>query len=190
MKKIEFKNIPYDTDVVNQNSLLWINPEKIIGYDKKLNREKNRKYFFDKQILNSNKEDFPDEIISDYLFACLTNKKCRADVSIQDFSSGIIFLIVELNSTWAAYNSSIYTDDYLQEHVGELDILMNIFRHTYSKETDNHTKNLLKIFILDVLQYGAEWGIDESYRYHRLSEDNKRYLERIANEITKDTCRY
>lgn len=159
----------------------WINPANIVGFNLAQEKEKIKVSFFEK---NTPEVEHVDQTIYDYISPCLSSEISFSKISIFQFIDATLYLIRELYSLYTAQLIHVDAELYLDMHLSDLPTAFNYLKRIYEEETDEHTINILRVFICNIFQYGSEWGKDPNYRYNTLEKEDVFFLNYIYTRET------
>jgi hypothetical protein len=158
----------------------WVHPKFITGFKKRnLNTAENE--YIKQHIENiGNDENDYQVIITSYLCGCLTKDSFEesSSIPVKEFISSAIYLIKDLYSSRTAYPFA-WNGSYLIDKSNVNYVFLEIYKG-FSVVEDNHIKNLLRVFCLELL----------NNFYDELSDNNKELYETIKLFITKNTYMY
>ncbi|WP_227429767.1 hypothetical protein [Psychrobacter sp. I-STPA6b] len=160
----------------------WVQPENIDGYHPAMVRSYNIDSFGDGNITKCNKEEQADQIIADYYLECFYH-----DGDYHLLIEYGLWLIKSLYCSYVAYIYPCSIKEKLPKNETKINQLFDILYNEFEgacQIKEYHCAKLIRVFMFELLQYGAEWGmflhknnnINEAkefdYLYAYLSEGN------------------
>lgn len=183
MKKINISEIKRRID--NYGPYTWEDPSNISGFDLAENKIQLALRYYQTHILDWENE-LPDEILTDYLNACLCSEKAHQQtpkhqtdlISYQQFSDALIYLIESLHSSYGATVISSHHPKATNTKEGT-SYLLKKFINAYDKSHQHMTKQILNEAIYFIFTYNLK--NDTVFNYHP-SEKEISFLNKIEND--------
>ncbi len=170
----------------------WIHPKMVGGIEPyKLKVYNENKWFRRSEIKDSDSYESEDEIITDYLYECLIERKMLIDNG-EDIPEALnvnaimlvkagVYLICDLGSSYAGTHLAHWRELLSKGDVSDcLDVLIS----AHGVTPESFIRDILRDFILELFSFGTLWGYHENEGKHSalLSNEHNDFLRKIFSD--------
>lgn len=166
---------------------IWVEPKNIIDINKKYIAERAENFYIKNHNISDSNLDGDGLIIYDYILGYLHKNGFPASLTIDDILDFSLYVISELRLP-LSYHLAWFILPLLNSK--KLDNVFEKINNYFCNEKNIHTKNLLRVFLCEVFQYGMGWGHNFNGNYSLLNQSNREKLESVDSFRTKYTHLY
>lgn len=165
----------------------WIDPRNIIGIDKKYISERAEDFYIKNHNISDLAIDGEGFIIYEYTLSYLYENGFPESLDTDDILDFCLYMISKLRLP-LSYHLAWFILPILRSK--NLDKVFEKLNDAFCDEQNTHAKNLLRVFLCEIFQYGMGWGKNINGSYSLLNQSNRAKLESIDNFRTEFTHLY
>ncbi|WP_444933682.1 hypothetical protein [Microbulbifer sp. JTAC008] len=165
----------------------WVYPGSIEGFNSAALKSENERKWFRKGNFSED-VDSADEVITDYLYECLLERKnlidneesitVALDVDAVMLVKAGICLICNFGSSYAGTHLSDWRELLTTNNASTcLDLLESAY-----EDSDSFIRDILRDFILELFRYGPLWDPQEGYFSKALSDKENKFLSLVLKQ--------
>lgn len=166
---------------------IWVDPRNITGINQKYIAERAENFYIKNHNISESNLDGDGLIIYDYILGYLHKNEFPTSLAIDDILDLCLYVISELRLP-LSYHFAWFILPLLNAKI--LDGVFEKINDAFLNEKNIHAKNLLRVFLCEIFQYGMGWGHNINGSYLFLNQSNRAKLESVDDFKTEFTHLY